>query len=224
MFATEAERRHAETPKANAKRMRFLSDAGSRDFCGLGAGVAYTNIMQYTRISLNMAKDTLGSAKKVRHEREMPDEKRPTPRVSHCNAGATKRAARRLALMYDTVLAPSGLKVSQYGILSALNNRGAALPTVQELAEELVMDRSTLGQNLRPLERDELIALLTDPKDRRSRLIALTKQGIAKLNEAAKYWRIAQDRFEANFGKQEAADLRSVLLGIAHNPKFGKQK
>jgi len=171
-----------------------------------------------------MAKDILGSAKKPRHEKEGPDEERLTPRVSPCNAGAAKRAARRLALMYDTVLAPSGLKVSQYGILSALNNRGAALPTVQELAEELVMDRSTLGQNLRPLERDELIVLLTDPKDRRSRLIALTKQGIGKLNEAAKYWRIAQDRFEANFGKQEAADLRSVLLGIAHNPKFGKQK
>jgi len=86
------------------------------------------------------------------------------------------------------------------------------------------MDRSTLGQNLRPLERDELITLLTDPKDRRSRLIALTKLGVAKLNEAAKYWRIAQDRFEAAFGKQEATDLRSVLLAIAHNPKFAKQK
>jgi DNA-binding MarR family transcriptional regulator len=171
-----------------------------------------------------MDKDTLGSANRMRHEKEMPDEERPRPRVSHCNAGAAKRAARRLSLMYDTVLAPSGLKVSQYGILSALNNRGAVLPTVQELAEELVMDRSTLGQNLRPLERDELIALLTDPRDRRSRLIALTKRGIAKLNEAAKYWRMAQDRFEANFGQQEAADLRSVLLGIAHNPKYGKQQ
>jgi DNA-binding transcriptional ArsR family regulator len=42
-------------------------------------------------------------------------------------------------------------------------SRGAALPTVRELAEELVMDRSTLGQNLRPLERDGLITLLTLP-------------------------------------------------------------
>jgi DNA-binding MarR family transcriptional regulator len=126
--------------------------------------------------------------------------------------------------MYDTVLAPTGLKSSQYGILSELNSRGADLPTVRELADELVMDRSTLGQNLRPLERDELITLLTDPKDRRIRLIALTKPGIAKLNEAAKYWRIAQDRFEATFGPDEAADLRSVLLGIAHNSNFAKPK
>ena len=49
-----------------------------------------------------------------------------------------KKAARRLSLMYDTVLAPTGLKSSQYGILSELNSRGADLPTVRELADELV--------------------------------------------------------------------------------------
>ncbi len=146
-------------------------------------------------------------------KKRIPDEEGQVPSVSRCNASSAKKAARRLSLMYDTVLAPVRLKSSQYGILSELHSRGAALPTVRELAEELVMDRSTLGQNLRPLERDEL-----------SRLIALTKVGVAKLNEAAKYWRIAQDRFEAAFGKQEATDLRSVLLAIAHNPKFAKQK
>jgi DNA-binding MarR family transcriptional regulator len=156
--------------------------------------------------------------------KKMPVEEEQLPTMSRCNASAAKKAARRLSLMYDTVLAPVGLKSSQYGILSELHSRGASLPTVRELAEALVMDRSTLGQNLRPLERDELITLLTDPQDRRNRLIALTRLGIAKFNEAAKYWKIAQDRFEATFGKQEAADLRSVLFAIAHNPEFAKQK
>jgi DNA-binding MarR family transcriptional regulator len=160
----------------------------------------------------------------VTDRKKMPDKEGQVPTVSQCNAGAMKKAARRLSLMYDAALAPSGLKSSQFGILSELHSRGATLPTVCELAEELVMDRSTLGQNLRPLERDDLITLLTDPRDRRNRLIALTELGSIKVNEAAKYWRIAQDRFEATFGKQEAADLRSVLFGIAHNPKFGKQK
>jgi len=125
--------------------------------------------------------------------------------------------------MYDTVLTPAGLKSTQYGILTELNSRGAALPTVNELAEALVMDRSTLGQNLRPLERDGLVTLLTDPKDRRSRLIALTKRGIAKLNEAARYWKIAQDRFETAFGQEKAAELRSALVEIAYNEKLTKQ-
>src|SRR6201981_1087834 len=119
----------------------------------------------------------------------MPDEEWEVPRTNRCNASAAKKAARRLSLMYDTVLAPAGLKSSQDGILSELHGRGPALPTVRELAEELVMDRSTLGQNLRPLERDKLITLLTDPKDRRNRLIALSKLGIAKLKEEGKNWR-----------------------------------
>jgi DNA-binding MarR family transcriptional regulator len=153
-------------------------------------------------------------------ENQVPGKGRQVPRIGRCNASAVKKAARRLSLMYDTLLAPSGIKATQYGILSELNSRGAALPTVGELAEQLVMDRSTLGQNLRPLERDQLVTLVIDPKDRRSRLIALTKQGIAKFKEAAKYWKVAQDRFETVFGKQEAAQLRSVLHVIAHNEKF----
>ena len=124
--------------------------------------------------------------------------------------------------MYDTILAPTGLRQCQYGILSSLNTRGAALPSVQELAEELVVDRSTLGQNLRPLERDNFVTLLTDPRDRRVRLIALTKLGIAKFNEAKPYWEKAQERFETFFGKEEAANLRSVLLGIAYSTELGE--
>lgn len=142
--------------------------------------------------------------------------------VTHCNAGAIRRAGRRVGHFYDTVLAPTGLSLCQYGILSALNRRGPALPSVQELAEEQVLDRSTLGQNLRPLERDGLVSLLTDPRDRRVRLIALTKQGLAKYAEANGYWKIAQERFEAIFGKDEAEKMRSALLSIAYNPELGK--
>jgi DNA-binding MarR family transcriptional regulator len=156
-------------------------------------------------------------------EKKLPDGTKPVPGLSRCHISAMKKAARRLSLMYDTLLTPAGLKSTQYGILAELNSRGAALPTVNELAEALVMDRSTLGQNLRPLERDGLVTLLTDPKDRRSRLIALTKQGIAKLNEARRYWKIAQDRFETAFGQEKAAELRSALIGIAYNEKLAKQ-
>jgi DNA-binding MarR family transcriptional regulator len=144
--------------------------------------------------------------------------------VTRCNAGAIRRAGRRVGHFYDSVLAPSGVSLCQYGILSALNDRGAALPSVQELAEQLVMDRSTLGQNLRPLERDNLVTLLTDPRDRRVRLIALTKPGIAKYNEARPYWEKAQERFEEFFGSGEAAELRSALLVIAYSSELGKPR
>ena len=163
------------------------------------------------------------AVRKMTYEKKLPDGNKEITKLTGCNISAMKKAARRLSLLYDTSLGPAGLKSTQYGILSELNSRGAALPTVNELAEALVMDRSTLGQNLRPLERDGLVKLLTDPQDRRSRLIALTKPGVAKLNQAAKYWRIAQDRFETTFGEKKAADLRSALVAIAYNEKLTKQ-
>jgi DNA-binding MarR family transcriptional regulator len=159
----------------------------------------------------------------VAGQSKIADAKKPARRAGLCNAGAIKKAARKISLIYDQALVPTGLKITQYGILSAINSRGAALPTMHELAEELVMDRSTLGQNLRPLERAELVAILTDPVDRRNRLIALTKRGLTKLKKAAEYWRIAQDRFEEVFGEPEAAELRSLLLAIAYHPKFGER-
>jgi DNA-binding MarR family transcriptional regulator len=156
--------------------------------------------------------------------KKLPAEEKPVSKISRCNASAMKKAARRVSLLYDTLLVPAGLKSTQFGILWELSSRGAALPTVGELARELVMDRSTLGQNLRPLEREGLITLLTDPKDRRSRLIALTREGIARLNEAKKCWKIAQDRFETTIGEQAAAELRSALHAIAYNESLAKQK
>src|SRR6202050_1833341 len=141
----------------------------------------------------------------IRKKRSTKDDELETPTqvwTTRCNAGAVRRAGRRLLHMYDNMIAPTGLKQCQYGILSALKTRGAALPSVQELAEELVLDRSTLGQNLRPLERDKFITLLTNPRDRRVRLIALTNLGMSKFNEAKPYWQKAQERFEEVFGAE----------------------
>jgi DNA-binding MarR family transcriptional regulator len=164
----------------------------------------------------------LSNRKNIAIKAEGPEE--PTQIwATRCNAGAVRRAARKLTHLYDTELAPAGLNLCQYGVLRAINSRGAALPSVQELAEQLVLDRSTIGQNLRPLVKDRLINLLTDPNDRRVRLIALTKLGVAKFKEANKYWQIAQDRFEGVFGKDEAESLRTALLSIAYNSELGKR-
>jgi len=90
----------------------------------------------------------------------------PSP-FTYCSAAALRMAARRVSQFYDGYLAPEGLKVSQYSVLSVAARRREKPPTVNELAEELGMDRSTLGHNLRPLERDGLVALESDAQDKR---------------------------------------------------------
>jgi DNA-binding MarR family transcriptional regulator len=76
--------------------------------------------------------------------------------------------------MYDGALVSSGLKSTQYSIIAEIYRRGHEPLTVSELAEAMVMDRSTLGHNLRPLERDKLIALQSTESDRRTKRVVLT--------------------------------------------------
>jgi DNA-binding MarR family transcriptional regulator len=90
-------------------------------------------------------------------------------------------AARHVTHLFDTALAPSELKLTQFSILAELAHRGANLPTMGELAQAMVMDRSTLGHNLRPLERDRLTELTASEGDRRSRRVRLTPAGLAIL-------------------------------------------
>jgi DNA-binding MarR family transcriptional regulator len=126
-----------------------------------------------------------------------------------------RKASRRLSHFYDSALAPAGLKSTQYSILSEISRRAETPPTMWELADALVMDRSTLGHNLGPLERDQLISLENHATDRRRKQVVLTRKGRTVLAKSKKLWHVAQDHFEASFGIREAAELRGILLGIA---------
>lgn len=129
--------------------------------------------------------------------------------VSQCNCTALRKASRRISQLYDTALAPSGLKTTQRAILAQIGRLERT--TVGELAEALVMDPGALAHTLKPLERDGLIAVAVDPDDRRNRLITLTRRGRTKLAETDALWAKAQRGFEAAFGRADSEALREAL-------------
>ena len=128
---------------------------------------------------------------------------------SPCNCTALRKASRRISQLYDTALAPSGLKTTQRAILAEIGR--SAPTTVGKLAEALVMDSGALAHTLKPLARDGLVAVTADPADRRNRLITLTRHGRAKLAETDALWAKAQRGFEAAFGRAESESLREAL-------------
>jgi DNA-binding MarR family transcriptional regulator len=136
-----------------------------------------------------------------------------------CNNAALRRAARRLGQLYDDVLAPSGLRTTQYSLLAQIAVMGS--PALGELAEIMVMDASALSHTLRPLTRDGLVSFVVDNRDRRKRRIVLTEAGKAKLEQTTRLWSEAQSRFERVFGVEKAAALRDVLVGLA-SPGFAE--
>ena len=130
-----------------------------------------------------------------------------------CNCFAMRAAARHLSQSYDRFLAPSGLRTTQFSILARLKRRGPL--TINALAEDMVMDRTTLGRNILPLERDGLISIEPTASDRRAKELRLTKAGEKRLQAALKGWSQAQARFETVFGAERAGDLRKLLRAVA---------
>ena len=144
--------------------------------------------------------------------------RRPAAPRAACMCGSLRKASRRISQFYDTALAPVGIKSTQFSILSEVERGGRAAPvTMCELASAMVMDRSTLGHNLRPLERDDLVVLRQARHDRRKHYVELTAKAKSLLPRARRLWRRAENRFETIFGKDPAAELRVVLLNIANN-------
>lgn len=133
-------------------------------------------------------------------------------KFDQCNCFAIRQAARHMTQFYDQFLAPTGLRSTQFSILAKLQARGPL--SVNGLAEQMVMDRTTLGRNIQPLEREGLIEVAPSSEDRRAKEIRLSKAGIARLRVAAPAWAEAQTRFEAAFGRKRSADLRAILREV----------
>ena len=151
--------------------------------------------------------------------------------TKECNCFAVRSAARHVTQFYDQFLAPVGLRTTQFSILVRLKRKGAL--TINALANEMVTDRTTLGRNILPLERDGLIRIEPAASDRRANELHLTNAGEKRLQAGVKAWSQAQARFEAKFGSKRAAELRAMLRAVVatefapatHNPvQFAQRK
>lgn len=122
-----------------------------------------------------------------------------------------RRAARKLARVFDDVLRPYGLTNGQFSLLMSLNRpKPSGMGSVASL---LAMDRTTLTAALKPLERRGLIGIVADPEDKRSRLLSLTRSGHRLLIRVLPAWKETHSMIE---GLLPNADrLRSDLQKLS---------
>jgi DNA-binding MarR family transcriptional regulator len=137
----------------------------------------------------------------------------PSPEA--CNCLAVRQAARHITQFYDAFLSPAGLRTTQFSILAKLRRLGPM--TINALAAEMVMDRTTLGRNIRPLQREGLLAVAPGQSDRRSKELRLTEAGVERLRTAVGGWTRAQEQFGTVFGAERAAELRSLLHTVSRS-------
>ncbi len=130
-----------------------------------------------------------------------------------------RRADRGITQLYASHLASSGLQPTQFSLLTVCEVAGDV--PITALANTLVMDRTTLARNLKPLERQGLVqvAVGDDQGDRRVRIVRLTEKGREALRQALPLWEEAQAQVVGALGEerlrhalQEVAALEAVAL------------
>ena len=99
-----------------------------------------------------------------------------------CTNLKLRQITRRVSRHYDAAVGASGLKTTQYSLLSFVASLGPIRPS--DLAAKMNLDASTLTRNLQPLVAQGFIEL-GPGENARSRLIAITEGGRATPVERA---------------------------------------
>lgn len=130
---------------------------------------------------------------------------------SVCNCMNIRRAARAVSQFYDDTLAPSGLSITQLGMLLEISSMEK--PGVSELANTFRIDRTTMNRNLKPLLEAGLVVLETG-SDARKKEVCLTELGRQKMTNGTRLWQQAQEALTGYLGESNLIALRETLAKL----------
>lgn len=131
--------------------------------------------------------------------------------AQECLCLQVRKTARKVTQWYDECLQPGGLRSTQFNLLVAIT---LAQPVpLTRLAEILVLDRTTLARNLKPLESQGLV-VVEPGEDKRVRLIRVTERGHQLLEQTLPYWKKAQDQVKDRLGQAQWNALRADLSNL----------
>jgi len=130
---------------------------------------------------------------------------------SPCACTRLRRATRAVTALYDEAIGGSGLKLTQFSALRTLQRMGPV--TISALAEEMALDRSTLGRNLLVLKREGLVRM-NDADDPRAWSVELTPRAEKVLAEALPGWTEAQEKLRRSMGAKGMAELFELLAKL----------
>lgn len=129
--------------------------------------------------------------------------------LTECSCHMIRKSARKITQFYESSLREAGIKPTQFSILAALANTGPIQLT--QLADGLLLERTSLTRNLNVLEHNGWVELQTGEDDLRRRVVSLTKKGYKQLDQAIPYWKKAQKAIANEMGQHTIAGLRKTL-------------
>lgn len=133
------------------------------------------------------------------------------PHELPCGCANLRRAARAVTRMYNRELRSSGLELTQFTLLMALDLAGES--SQKKMAELLAIDSTTLTRSLASLIENGWIAA-SPGADRREKLLSLTAAGRQKYRQSLKFWQRAQEKLRAGIGKEAWRQMGRLLGNI----------
>ncbi len=130
----------------------------------------------------------------------------------HCVCFGLRKTTRAVTQFYDHILEPSGIRSTQFTLMSMMAASSAR--TMTELANSLVMDRTTLTRNLKPLEKMGMI-MSVGSQDKRSKVFALSPAGQDALNRAIPLWESAQNKLVHALSAEKLGQMQRVLEEVS---------
>jgi len=129
-----------------------------------------------------------------------------------CVCTNLRRATRAISNMYDLALASSGLKITQFSLLRAVQRNEPVAITA--LADEMALDRTTLARNLAPLQRDRLVELKPG-SDQRVTEVRLTRAGREAIAAALPLWKKTQVDIGRLLSDGRIEQLREIAAEVS---------
>ncbi len=144
-------------------------------------------------------------------ETEKSDPKRFFDLPALCPAFNIRAASRIITQLFDEILKPSGLQITQFAVLVGVFTLDS--PTISQLAKGLVMDRTTLTRGLKPLESEGLIKIISG-EDKRTHFVKMTSKGKDALEKTLPYWEKARTVVSEEFGQKHLDGLLKDLASV----------
>ena len=134
-------------------------------------------------------------------------------RLSPCVCSTLRMVSRAVTQLYDDILRPSGIRVTQFSILAAIARLGES--SLKQLEDELAIDQTTLTRSLSLLDRDRMIERVAHP-DGRIKAMRLTRKGRRVLDVARPLWARAQEKVLRELGTTVWDDAQRRLARLLH--------
>ncbi|MET4561861.1 DNA-binding MarR family transcriptional regulator [Lysinibacillus parviboronicapiens] len=129
-----------------------------------------------------------------------------------CVCANLRKKTRVVTQMYDKLLQPTNLKITQYSMLANIDHQQAV--SISKLGEILLLDQTTITRNVNLLKQSGYVAITPDKQDARTKILSLTDVGIAKLKEATPIWHEIQEKIINDIGPEKYKDFYETLRHI----------